>query len=252
VKVSLLKPHISHIRNRAFSAYNISKSLSPSSCGGDPASLLLFYKSYVRSIIDYGSFLYANAAETTLLLLERVQNHAISLALGATKTTPILVLQAESKIPLLSFGRTKLAHQHTLKPTSCSNTATLKKFLTVHKTWRFIRKYPLLFVISRDLYETNKFIFKTDRYEYKNLPYLEIHHHWPTHYFQFDSTHRTAAQAYQNLAERISSGTEQIHIYTDASKLYHALNAATFVQSLFTLLTYPTVRPNAIFIRLIR
>jgi len=39
-------------------------------------------------------------------------------------------------IPPLSFRRTKLAHQHTLKAISRSNTATLKKFLTVHKTWR--------------------------------------------------------------------------------------------------------------------
>jgi len=104
------KRHISHIRNRAFSACNILKALSPSSWGGDPASLLLFYKSFVRSIIDYDSFLYANAPETTLLLLEWVQNHAIRLALGATKITPILALQAESKIPPLSFKRTKLAH----------------------------------------------------------------------------------------------------------------------------------------------
>jgi len=94
----------------------------------------------------------------------------------------------------------------------------LKKLFTVHKTWRFIRKCPVLSVISRGLFETNKFTFKTDRYEYKNLPYLEIHHHWPTHYLQYDTTHQTAAQAYQNLAERFTSGTEQIHIYTDASK----------------------------------
>ena len=65
------KPHISNIRNRAFSACNILKSLSPSSWGGDPTSLLLFYKSFVQNIIDYG------------LLHQRPWNHPSPSGTGA-------------------------------------------------------------------------------------------------------------------------------------------------------------------------
>ena len=49
--------------------------------------------------MDYGSILFANARETSLMLLQRIQNHSIRLALGAIKTTPIPTLQYESKIP---------------------------------------------------------------------------------------------------------------------------------------------------------
>ena len=88
-------------------------------------------------------------------------------------------------------------------------------------------------------------IFKTDWYEYKNLPYLKIHHPWPTHYLQFDSTHQTAAQAYQNLAERISSGTEQIHIYTDASKRSDTCLVAFHSPHLPNCLTQRNIHPNS-------
>jgi len=93
-----------------------------------------FYKAFVRSLMEYGAFLYDNAPESTLLLLERIQNHAIRLALGATKTTPILSLQSESKIPPLSFRRTKVAQQHTLRAVYISDITTLNKFHTVYNS----------------------------------------------------------------------------------------------------------------------
>jgi len=49
------KPHISHFRSRAFSAGDVLKSLSPSRWTGVLVTLLLFYKSFGRSIMDFPS-----------------------------------------------------------------------------------------------------------------------------------------------------------------------------------------------------
>jgi len=46
--------------------------------------------------MEYGASLFANAPKTSLILLERVQNHSLRLALGATKTTPISALKCEA------------------------------------------------------------------------------------------------------------------------------------------------------------
>ena len=59
--------------------------------------------------------LYANAPESTLALLDRVQNQGLRLALRAIKTTPIPSLQYESKIPSLLLRRIRLAEQYVFK-----------------------------------------------------------------------------------------------------------------------------------------
>jgi len=55
------KNHIQYLKNRAFNATSILKSPSPSKWGGDPSIVILFYKSFIRSIMDYRSILFANA-----------------------------------------------------------------------------------------------------------------------------------------------------------------------------------------------
>ena len=77
----------------------------------------------------------------------------------------------------------------------------------------------------------------------QNLTYLEIHHHWPTHHLEYDSTHQTAAQSYRNLAERISTGTDQIHIYTDASERSDIYSVAFHSSHLLNRQTQRNIHP---------
>ena len=103
------------IQNWSFAAFNILKSLASSRWGRDPQILLMFYKFFMRGIMDYGSILYANAPESTLAFLDWVQNQGLKFTLEATKTTPIPALQYESKILPFSWEESALPNNTFLK-----------------------------------------------------------------------------------------------------------------------------------------
>ena len=62
----------------------------------------------ISGIVEYGSILFIDAADSTLSLIDRVQNHDRRLTLGALKTTPILTVQYEANISPLFLRKVKL------------------------------------------------------------------------------------------------------------------------------------------------
>jgi CO/xanthine dehydrogenase FAD-binding subunit len=66
--------------------------------GTDKNSLLLLYKSLIRSKIDYGAQIYSCAKKTHLNKLDIVQNTALRLAMGALYPTPARDLEVEAGI----------------------------------------------------------------------------------------------------------------------------------------------------------
>ena len=58
-----------------------------STCGASYDTLRQAYTTLIRPKLDYGSFLFETAANSTLKELDRVQNAAIRIALGALAPT---------------------------------------------------------------------------------------------------------------------------------------------------------------------
>jgi len=162
--------------------------------GRGPIYSYSFYKSFIRSIMDYGSILFANAPETSLMLLERIQNHSIRLALGAIKTTPVPALQYESKISPLRIRRIQLTQQYVLRTLSNSDTDMLNQYLTIYNTWRFSRISLLISQIYNSISGFHKHLIKTDKYPYKTLPYLEIVFEWSVKILKSISGNQSSAQ----------------------------------------------------------
>ena len=77
--------------------------------------LIVFYKAYIRSIIDYGSTLYGCASNSVLKRLDTVQNKALRICLGAMNSTPLVPLHAEASEPPLIFRRQFLSEKYVLK-----------------------------------------------------------------------------------------------------------------------------------------
>ena len=73
--------------------------------------LLRFYKSVILAKLDYGAPFYTTACKTNLDKLNKVQNNALRIAIGARKTSPIVSLEAESHIPPLDIHRLKVMLQ---------------------------------------------------------------------------------------------------------------------------------------------
>ncbi|CAK9810914.1 hypothetical protein ANTPLA_LOCUS6726 [Anthophora plagiata] len=94
-------PHTEHLVKRGFKALNIVKYLRSTWWGSNPATLIILYKSFVRSVLDYGCFVFAPKHPKIFGKLERLQFSAIRLALGYRSSTPTNIILAESKIPLL-------------------------------------------------------------------------------------------------------------------------------------------------------
>ena len=62
----------------------------------------MIYKVYIRTKLTYGTTAIASAADSRLENLNKVQNAALRVALGARRSSPILALQAESNFPPLT------------------------------------------------------------------------------------------------------------------------------------------------------
>ena len=89
------KTHIENILGRCESAINFMKMITKVWWGADPKISLTFYRSYVRSIINYGCLLYGAANQTTLKKLDILQNKALRICIGAMRSTPIGALLTE-------------------------------------------------------------------------------------------------------------------------------------------------------------
>ena len=87
-----------------------SQSLPPGSqrWGADYTTLRRLYTSLILSKLDYGSFLYASAAPSLLLHLDRVQYAACRIILGALRCTPVYKLEAEADLMPLATRRRQL------------------------------------------------------------------------------------------------------------------------------------------------
>ena len=96
--------HIDNICREGNQRINIMRALSGSSWGADRDLLINLYTTYIRPKILYGITAVASATKTGLDRLERLQNAAIRVAIGARSTSPIKALQVEANIlPLKEY-----------------------------------------------------------------------------------------------------------------------------------------------------
>lgn len=137
--------HINEVCEKAQKYLSLLKVLAGSGWGVHPLHLRRLYIALIRSRIDYGSFLYDNAATCHISKLDKLQNQALRVIGGFIKTTPIHVMESELCLPPLTLRRQYLAYKFCLKSHSWSNNETIKLLgdLSVSHNWRQ-KKIPLL------------------------------------------------------------------------------------------------------------
>jgi ribonuclease HI len=97
------KPHIRHIRSTCHRILDYVKHISGKSWGADNTVLLRLYYSLVRPRMEYGIEVYGQAAQSSLALLDTVQNRALRIATGALRSSPIAGLELITTTPPLSL-----------------------------------------------------------------------------------------------------------------------------------------------------
>ena len=124
------RPHLLALKMKAMRALNILKCLSGTNWGGDRQSLLLLYRSLIRSKIDYGCVVYQAASQTNLSLLDPIHHAALRLCTGAFRSSPKVSLYTESGEPSLHLRRAQLTLQYVVRLKQSPDSLTWKSVCT--------------------------------------------------------------------------------------------------------------------------
>ena len=124
----LFHEQVESIHKKVSRATNIVKFLRGTWWGSNLSTLLILYKSFIRSIIDYGCFIYFPTQISEKQRLEKLQYSAIRLAMSYRSSTPTNILLAESKLLFIEDQATYLCKTYLYKIYS-------NNLLPVHKTY---------------------------------------------------------------------------------------------------------------------
>ena len=116
-------PHINTLKQKCAKKMNIIKFLCGVKWGSDPSTLFILYKSYVRSLIDYGSFIYFPKSQQHVETLEKIQFPNLRALMGYRISTPTNVIIAESKIQSILERTAAVCQSYLIKILSNSNLA---------------------------------------------------------------------------------------------------------------------------------
>jgi len=145
--------------------------ISSTHWGSDPHILSLFYKSFIGSKLDYGSFLYGSASKTQLAKLARFQNKALRLIIGGLSSTPIPALCAKTGITPLKFRRNYLTERFIARSISQVPAPIIPAMQNVSNNSRCTQwKLPLLCKRATILLKLEKFTLKLPPYRLSYLP----------------------------------------------------------------------------------
>ena len=128
-------PHIKNLKTKCTKALNLLRVVSGESWGADSDTLLMLYRSIVRSKLDFACIVYGSARKSYLEMLNPVQNQALRCCLGAFRTSPADSIRAEAGEPSLDLRREKLSAQYYLTLNGNPNNPASECALnTLHKT----------------------------------------------------------------------------------------------------------------------
>lgn len=214
--------HIKDLETRCKKDLNLLRLVSGTSFGADKKTLLNLYKSLILSKLDYGAQAYHSACRTLLKTLDIIQNHALRIATGAFRTTPINALEVESGIKPLTLRREELilkywARSSTLGPSLPVNTLLEDHGCFTTKTANHHRAYC---VTVRKLLSQNDIPKKIAQPHYRSK--WDLKHDPPScelkHSIGSKQDH-TADNMKQMSLQHISNKHQgKTHIYTDGSK----------------------------------
>jgi hypothetical protein len=91
--------HIKYLKDKCLKAMNLLRVVAHADWGADTETLVRLYRSHIRSKLDYGCVVYGSAPASYLQSLDRVQNQALRICLGAYRTSPIPSLHVDATQP---------------------------------------------------------------------------------------------------------------------------------------------------------
>ncbi|KYM96273.1 PREDICTED: uncharacterized protein LOC108779613 [Cyphomyrmex costatus] len=107
--------HMDHIIAKGKRVSAVLSMLRGTWWGANPCLLLNIYSAMIRASFEYASLIFALKRNQSIIKLQRIQNQAIRLACGYRIYTPINVMHAETKLPLLKLRFELLAARYFIR-----------------------------------------------------------------------------------------------------------------------------------------
>ena len=108
-------PHARYLKAETKKKIGLLKSLAGAKWGCPTDTLLLFYRTHIRSKLEYGLPACLTMSKKALKILEVIQNNCMRIALGARPDTSIYVLRTESNCLAMSDRMSILALSYWMK-----------------------------------------------------------------------------------------------------------------------------------------
>lgn len=99
------KFHVEYLKISCAKRLDIMKRLAGRGWGCSAKDLLIFYKAYIRSKLDYACVIYDSASHTLLKQLDVIQSSALRIITVAFKSSPTISLHVESNLLPLTYWR---------------------------------------------------------------------------------------------------------------------------------------------------
>jgi ribonuclease HI len=120
-------PHLTYIARKCEKNLNMLRALSGAWWGAHPYSQKLLYNAFIRSHLDFGTFIFEPCNKAALSILETIQAKALRLVTGAMKSSPNRAVQVECVDPPLDLRRQLLSDRYLFGISSQSSHPLLPK-----------------------------------------------------------------------------------------------------------------------------
>lgn len=224
--------YVDRIVTKCEKGLNFLKMIAKTWWGAHPNTLLVFYQSYIRSIIDYGSILYGSASNSILKRVDTVQNKALRICIGAMKSTPLIPLHVETQEPPLQYRRQFLSEKYVLQAEYkhlpiMSKISQLSISDLTNKYWSKKNSPPLCYGFRQTSEDRNN-LFTISDIPHWNLEYLDLFFEPLVLIPAFSDIPSVNRIILKNLESKFQS---YLHIYTDASKILENVGCAVYIPS---------------------
>ena len=102
--------HIDNLTKRCKRKINLLRCLSGTKWGSTTKSLLMVYRAYIRSLLDYGCEAYDSASESVKKSLDSIQYQSLRICTGTLPLTSLAALQTETGEMPLDLRRSMLSN----------------------------------------------------------------------------------------------------------------------------------------------
>ena len=214
------KHHVQHLVEKCQKRINILKVLSGSKWGASKETMVLVYKTFIRSLLDYGSVVYNSACKSIKEKLDIIQSQSLRICCSALKCTPVNALEVECGVIPLELRRKQLMMKVAIKYQHMPDNPAQECFKDCYQL--YYGKYnvhfqPICLKVRKLITEVppascNILVDTIPPWEYEP-PILDTSLHSKLNK-KTDNPHFMLSSA----LEYMSAWSASLHIYTDGSK----------------------------------